>query len=544
MKSFGIAACAIVMFSGCTTNEMKFTPFYEGDNPPAAGAATDRVNLWPLAYWREPSGAVAWPLVVFSDDHFAFRPVYSQYKQSGKDGDWDEFNFAWPLAQIDTKNSDCRVFPVFWGEDKEKRGYQAVFPLYWNGKDYNALLPLWIKGKDAFVSPLYAQGCENGKSWWAIPVALLVKKEDSFVSPIYAQGSDGSNSWWMVPVALSKGKERFEGSVRYRENRFLLNVGGSSEKYEKGVDEGRWWVFPFMERKWNFSSGGFGLEVRMNTTIAASLAGWTSSKDRVEKLWAFPLLYWNRDGSWLTALGGRLNGAGVTNTVITPLMGVMSGRRTGGWLFPIWESHKDMDFDKTLAFVDSPVLPECIEISEHTNRVAKGAAGAGTYLHGEYFTKTDNAFVLLHDFDHFIRGESRNHTGTDTNKYVFTEGRKRGNGLLLNCSSKREVAFDMKTREKVSDSEEGEITFSLLYSFKWTCDRMDGGERARHRVLWKLWDWSSSNGDVSLDVFPGFTYDSRKDGYSKTSFLWRIFRYERTKCGRKNMDIFFIPVLR
>ena len=44
MKPFGIVACAIAMFSVCATNEMKSTPFYEGDELPAAGATTERVN--------------------------------------------------------------------------------------------------------------------------------------------------------------------------------------------------------------------------------------------------------------------------------------------------------------------------------------------------------------------------------------------------------------------------------------------------------------------------------------------------------------------
>lgn len=67
---------------------------------------------------------------------------------------------------------------------------------------------------------------------------------------------------------------------------------------------------------------------------------------------------------------------------------------------------------------------------------------------------------------------------------------------------------------------------------------------AIHRVRCKFWDWSGSNSDVSPDVFPGFTYDSRKDGYSKTSFLWRPFRCERTEDRKKKVDIFFIPVWR
>ena len=73
---------------------------------------------------------------------------------------------------------------------------------------------------------------------------------------------------------------------------------------------------------------------------------------------------------------------------------------------------------------------------------------------------------------------------------------------------------------------------------------MKGESYSRHRVLWKLWDWERENGDVSLDVFPGFTYDSKKDGYSKTSFLWRFFRYENDPKSGKKVDVLFVPVWR
>ena len=73
---------------------------------------------------------------------------------------------------------------------------------------------------------------------------------------------------------------------------------------------------------------------------------------------------------------------------------------------------------------------------------------------------------------------------------------------------------------------------------------MGGGVYTQHRVLWRLWDWEEKNGDVSLDVFPGFTYDSKTNGYAKTSFLWRFFRYESDPDEGKKVDLFFIPLWR
>ena len=86
------------LLSGCATNVLKSTPFYESGNGASAGETSDRVNLWPVAYWRNPVGSVARPLISFSDDYLALRPIYSQCRQGGRGSSWDEFNLAWPLA--------------------------------------------------------------------------------------------------------------------------------------------------------------------------------------------------------------------------------------------------------------------------------------------------------------------------------------------------------------------------------------------------------------------------------------------------------------
>ena len=47
---------------------------------------------------------------------------------------------------------------------------------------------------------------------------------------------------------------------------------------------------------------------------------------------------------------------------------------------------------------------------------------------------------------------------------------------------------------------------------------------------------------MSVDVFPGFTYDRKADGFKKTSFLWRFFRYERDANGAKKLNVLFVPL--
>lgn len=71
-----------------------------------------------------------------------------------------------------------------------------------------------------------------------------------------------------------------------------------------------------------------------------------------------------------------------------------------------------------------------------------------------------------------------------------------------------------------------------------------GRSYRRHSILWKFWDWREEDGDVSLDCFPGVTYNSGKDGSMSFSFLWRFYRYARDANGDKKLDILFIPFMR
>jgi hypothetical protein len=121
---------------------MKGTPFFSGEYEKRMGPVEDRVNLWPLLYYREPALSMLWPIVERTDNYLAVRPIFSAY---GLDQPRREYNVLWPLAQFDQRSGDNRIFPLFWGKD-----YRAAFPLYWHGGEplgekggYDGLVPLW-----------------------------------------------------------------------------------------------------------------------------------------------------------------------------------------------------------------------------------------------------------------------------------------------------------------------------------------------------------------------------------------------------------------
>jgi len=148
-----IVAVTAGLFSGCASTEMKGTPFYTGEYNTRKGPAEDRVNIWPLMYYRDPALSVLWPAIEFTDDHFALRPLMSIY---GLGQEKKVYNVLWPIGQFDRKSGDSRIFPVFWGKD-----YLTVFPLYWHfdhpfGKyGYDGLVPLWSYSKSDRGFSLY-----------------------------------------------------------------------------------------------------------------------------------------------------------------------------------------------------------------------------------------------------------------------------------------------------------------------------------------------------------------------------------------------------
>ena len=107
------------------------------------------------------------------------------------------------------------------------------------------------------------------------------------------------------------------------------------------------------------------------------------------------------------------------------------------------------------------------------------------------------------------------------------------------------MTYDIDSRKRLGERSESETM--ALCGFFYDSRKRDSANRTSHtrtRILWKLWDREERDGNVTVDAFPGFTYDSKTNGYTKTSFLWRFFRYENDPEEGKKVDLFFIPLWR
>ena len=166
-----LGATLIAGLSGCSSVEMKGTPFYTGEYGIRQGHVEDRVNVWPLLYYREPALSIAWPFIEKTDEHFALRPVFSVYGMDEAEG---VYNVLWPIAQFNFQNDQYRIFPAFWG-----KSYACVFPLYWHeghplgpAGGYDTLFPLWSYSQDShgysawFAGPLFHFKYRDHESGW------------------------------------------------------------------------------------------------------------------------------------------------------------------------------------------------------------------------------------------------------------------------------------------------------------------------------------------------------------------------------------------
>ncbi|NVN93632.1 MAG: hypothetical protein HXX11_23985, partial [Desulfuromonadales bacterium] len=228
--SLRIIGCIIflglgLIFSGCSTPELKGTPYYSSETDTDPQAVKDRIPLWPLVYYQSPMLSVLWPFFEKSDEYMALRPLYSVY---GLDKPKKIYSLLWPLGQFDRVNNENRFVPMFWGND-----YVVGFPLYWHyghplgtegGSD--TLFPLWyyangLRGQSLnIVWPfINFKDMVDGQGWRFWPLMGSYSKSSAeyyrflawplchqwgsgnqktgeAVLPLYVRGNSGSEAWF------------------------------------------------------------------------------------------------------------------------------------------------------------------------------------------------------------------------------------------------------------------------------------------------------------------------------------------------------------
>jgi hypothetical protein len=232
--------------AGCSTPQMKGTPFYSGVRSKFEAPPEDRVNFFPALYYRPPVLSVGWPFFDKNEDFFALRPLFSVY---GLEQVNHQYNVLWPLAQFDNQTHENRIFPFFWGSGAQPaEAYCIGFPLYWHyghpldnavgGLD--SLFPLWYvdrhgpdqssvfcpwplvyfmhHGQESgwHVFPL-AGSYGDGNAYFRFQAAFLAdqwgnpreQRQGSLLLPLYGYQRDKSDwTFWSLPWSAGHGVER------------------------------------------------------------------------------------------------------------------------------------------------------------------------------------------------------------------------------------------------------------------------------------------------------------------------------------------------
>jgi len=301
---------------GCASPQMKGTPFYTGEYTVRRGPVEDRVNLWPLLYYREPALSILWPIGELTEDHFAIRPVMSIYN---RDKDDPVYNVLWPYARFDTHSEDYRIPPFFWGDD-----YFVGLPFYWHFDDpwgdggYDGLLPLWSyrsagKGRYSthvlwpFIHLKHWRDDETGWRMWPVagsykthgnnyryaawPVAHQWSRDDeknggSCIVPLYYHDSDDNRSLFLsLPYSRGEYEDRSWETVLplYHRRKSEGRKGFYSLLYSAGEDKQ-------LGAKWNLTLPLWYSRSAPDARLVATLAGGFSRQEDSLQWLALPLL--------------------------------------------------------------------------------------------------------------------------------------------------------------------------------------------------------------------------------------------------------------
>ena len=333
--------------------------------------------------------------------------------------------------------------------------------------------------------------------------------------------------------------------------------------YCRSEDRGRVTTFvpPLMSWYESSKDGSSKTRLLMGTYGHDVETGGSTSQD-----WLFPL--YSYDGDFKTLLFGRKTGAQSADYWwLTPLVGTTTGETTGLWVAPLVSWSSDSKVARLEKMMDSSRLDASIvgKMRKSVKRDKNGSRTNEVFMvenqRGGEKLQFGLGMVGCKRTIHLDGGQNDAHCGLWQGSSVKKKAGKRwcqgekktvsfyekaefGFRLLFGGERQRVVNFDYDTKKKVFDGEvdESDSLYGLLWSSR--KEKFGGRSDAKQSLFWRLYHRDEKDGNATTDIFPFITYDERKDGYTKTSFLWRFFRYEDDPKTGTSLDLFFIPFKR
>lgn len=473
-----------------------------------------------------------------------------------------------------------------------------VFPLYyWNKPGGTLVTPLWAKWKNdagtrhALIPPLlswlsasperrdlwclgptahFSWGEKPGP-WHIFPLLYRNPEEETTVSPLWANWrDDGGMRHSLVPPLLS-----WLSSSPERRDLWCL---GPMAHFSWGEKPGPSHILPLIYRNPEEGTTLTPLvctwrnpqEQSLTRVVPPLLSGYSRTRDQKD-LWALsgiyhdrwtsdgrqsshllPLYHWQRDDHFYTPLFGWQHGPEPFTYFLTPLMGGRGGPNPGFWFFPFADYERnpqtgDMrsrflwgQFSRTGKSSRSIFFPIFGYNNFGSHAEADAAKTVGSWHTGKDF------FCIPWCWYRNERFTTRTRNRQQELRQTTLE--RKQNGIFPLWRYSRETQHAPADAGEVRNSIESAFLL-WLFDYKHSVTAKPASPESpevytRSRVLWYLWHYQRTNGDVSIDSIPGFTYDRTTDGYKKISLIWRLFRYERKPDGARNLDLLFIPIMR
>ncbi|MCE5231371.1 hypothetical protein LLG95_17480 [bacterium] len=234
IPGFTAVLLAFAIATGCSRYTMESSPIWDTDT---RNLSENRVNLWPVVYWRDPALSVLWPFYTATDAGNALVPLY-EYRRDEQTLRIGTIHPEIPslFATVDSKNQYTRVLNTV--VDRKNKDF-VFFPFYFQN---------YGKYPDQFLFPVWYH---DGDGFWT---PLVTWRDDlkGALGPLFCRYQDGGAKKYYAPWPLvawwKDGNERYARAFplfRYRHDGkdycdwALAGLGG---RYRDGRDSGSWLV--------------------------------------------------------------------------------------------------------------------------------------------------------------------------------------------------------------------------------------------------------------------------------------------------------------
>lgn len=482
------------------------------------------------------------------------------------DGDDSDFWALAPLVHVQTtagKTTTHHVLPLYYWNSRND-SFLSPLAARWRNTESNTvtLVPpalswkvsaperkdLWLAGGIAHCSWGEKPGPHH-----VIPLYYRDRESETFISPFVAKWVlDDETRVTVIPPLLGAGSSSAQGK-----NLWLL---AGLAKASWGDNPGSRYVFPFFydsPQEHRFISPFFirSAEASRDTRLYPPLLSLDITEGPRRDIWGlaglvyrsrdsvshtssgyvFPLFYYDSTNTFLSPIIGRHRSKEQGFFYpLTPLAGVRTGDRKGGWLFPLFS---------------------------HTRNRKSGNVN-GMVLWGPYWNDKVKSgaclFPLFYRQRDLAPWDSNGDVASST--YVFPTFWKRASAYTQQetNSTKRIVnsrnmfiPFWAHARTgqlgKRPDVSETSVLLGVWQSKSEqvaTPGASDATIQTRKRLLWWLWRYNRHDKNIEVDIFPGISIDRKGNGFRKTAFFYRLYRNEVSTDGKRKMDLLFIPILR